>query len=226
MDVKDYRKAYEAQLAAAENADDGKLHTLAASPGASTLSATGQNLSDNISRLLKLLASSTEALPVRVAALQALRAALFLGDQFAPHHAEFLTILRQLARPEVEAELREGATEVLASEKDPGIQETLRKELTDLKSGLVSPVKALQLLSLDDHANIVDLALDAFHKTVDLPVKEAALRILATDPKSQDLFSRLLTAKSSCAERHRPECAQSAKVRRAGGGHRQGPWRF
>jgi hypothetical protein len=207
MDVKEYRKAYEAELAAAENADDGKLHTLAASPagsdtvaqqssGASSLSATDQNLSDNISKLLALLASSTEALPVRVAALQALRAALFLGEQFAPHHAEFLQILRQLARPEVDAELREGATEVLASEKDPGIQETLRKELTDLKSRLVSPVKALQLLSLDDHANIVDLALDAFHKTVDLPVKEAALRILATDPKSQDLFSRLLTDKS------------------------------
>jgi hypothetical protein len=206
MDVKEYRKAYEAELAASENAGDGP-HTFGMSPadnetaarglsGASNLSATGQALTDNFSKLLKLLASSTEALPVRVAALRALRAALFLADQFAPYHAEFLKILRQLARPEVDAELRQGATEVLASEKDPDIQQTLRKELSDQKPALVSPVKALQLLSLDDHANIADLALDVFHKTIDLPVKEAALRILAADPKSQDLFANVLQDKS------------------------------
>jgi hypothetical protein len=206
MDVKEYRKAYEAELAASENAGGGP-HTFSASPadgdtvarqmaGASSLSATGQNLTDNFSKLLELLANSTESLPIRVAALQALRAALFLGDQFAPYRADFLKILRQLARPEVDAELREGATAVLASEKDPDIQQTLRQELADQKPALVSPVKALQLLSLDDHANIADLALDVFHKTVDLPVKEAALRILAADPKSQDLFSKLLQDKS------------------------------
>jgi hypothetical protein len=206
MDVQDFRKAYEAELAAGTNDSAGTLHTFALSPADSAasrrmseignLTLTGEDLGKNISKLLEVLASSAETLAVRVAALQALRAALFLGEQFAPYRVDFLKILRQLARPEVDAPLREGATEVLAAEKDPDIQETLKKELAEQKSVLVAPVKALQLLSLDDHANIVDLARGVFQQTGDLPVKEAALRILASDPKSQDLFAKLLEDKS------------------------------
>jgi hypothetical protein len=206
MDVQDYRKAYEAELAAGTNDSARTLHTFALSPADSAasrrmseignLTLTGEDLGKNISKLLEVLASSAETLAVRVAALQALRAALFLGEQFAPYRVDFLKILRQLARPEVDAPLREGATEVLAAEKDPDIQETLKKELAEQKSVLVAPVKALQLLSLDDHANIVDLARGVFQQTSDLPVKEAALRILASDPKSQDLFAKLLEDKS------------------------------
>jgi hypothetical protein len=207
MDVKEYRKAYEAELEASSNESAGTLHTFALSPADSdaasrrmseigNLSLTGQDLGNNISKLLEVLASSAEILAVRLAALQALRAALFLGEQFAPYRVEFLKILRQLVRPEVDAALREGAIEVLAAEKDPDIQEMLKKGLADQKSPLIAPVKALQLLSLDDHSNIADLARDVFHKTADLAVKEAALRILASDPKSQDLFAQLLEDKS------------------------------
>jgi hypothetical protein len=205
MDVKEYRKAYEAQLASDADASQGPLHTFALSPADSDsrrmsqiggLSLTGPDLANNISKLLDLLASSAESVAVRIAALQALRAALFLGEQFAPFHADFLKVLRQLVRPDIDAALREGAVEVLAAEKDPDIQEMLKKGLADQKSVLVSPVKALQLLSLDDHTNIADLARDVFHKTADLGVKEAALRILASDPKSQDLFANLLEDKS------------------------------
>jgi hypothetical protein len=207
MDVKDYRKAYEAELAAGPSDGAVTPHTLGLSPADSmtasgpmseiaNLAVTGPQLGDNISKLLAVLASSAETLAVRVAALQALRAALFLGEQFAPYRVAFLQVLRQLARPEVDAALREGATEALASEKDPDIQETLKKGLTDQKYALVAPVKALQLLSLDDHANIADLASKLFQQTADLGLKEAALRILAADPKSQDLFAQLLADKS------------------------------
>jgi hypothetical protein len=51
-------------------------------------------------------------------------------------------------------------------------------------------------LSYDDHTNLADLALDIFHKAADLGTKEAALRVLATDAKSQDLFTKLLQDKS------------------------------
>src|SRR5205823_7431772 len=56
--------------------------------------------------------------------------------------------------------------------------------------------KALQLLSLDDHANIADLARNVFDKTADLGLKEAALRVLSVDPKSQGLLAKLLEDKS------------------------------
>jgi hypothetical protein len=185
MDVKEYRRAYEAELAA------GAKRT-----GAESLTAAGPNLADNIPKLLADLANATANLVVRLAALRALQAAFFLGDRFAPYRAQLLDICRQLARPEVDEQLREGATEILASEKDPDIQQQLKKEVADQKTVLVGPVRALQLLSLDDHANIADLARDAFQKTADLGLKEAALRVLAVDPKSQGLFAQLLQDKS------------------------------
>jgi len=75
----------------------------------------------------------------------------------------------------------------------------LRRGLQDPESALVPPSKALQLLSYDDHANVSDLALKLFHQTDDLGVKEAALRVLGTDAKSQDLLAQLLQDKSQPA---------------------------
>ena len=138
------------------------------------------------------------ALPVaaRIAALKAISAARFLGGPFAPYRVDFLNTLRQLAQPGIDRELCESALAILAVEKDPDAQQRLRSGLQTPQSALVSPASALQLLSYDDHANVADLALDAFHKSADLATKEAALRVLATDAKSQDLFAKLLQDKS------------------------------
>jgi hypothetical protein len=185
MDVKEYRRTYEAELAAGTKR--------ASTEGQA---APGPDLLDNIPKLLADLANAGANLVVRLAALRGLQAAFFLGARFAPYRVQFLDICRQLARPEVDEQLREGATEILAAENDPDIQQQLKKEVEDQKTVLVGPVRALQLLSLDDHANIADLARDAFQKTTDLGLKEAALRVLAVDPKSQGLFAQLLRDKS------------------------------
>jgi hypothetical protein len=207
MDVKDYRKRYEDELAAyAAAAGAGSApRTFGASAGDSgairnlrevlRVPLAHDDLSDNVRRLLAVLGNSQELLQVRLAALQALRAATFLGEKFSPYRVEFLNTLRQIASPDTAAELRGGALEVLAAEKDPGAQELLRRGLREPQSALVPATKALQLLSYDDHANIADLALEVFHRTADLAVKEATLRVLATDPKSQDLFEQLLQDK-------------------------------
>jgi hypothetical protein len=187
MDVKAYREAYEAELA-------GRAGSTTAA--AAALETSGNDLLAGIPTFLTQLADATLTLAVRLAALRALRAALFLGEQFAPHRAEFLDICRKLAQPGVEEPLRVGATEVLAAEKDPGIQAALKRELETQKPALVGAVKALQLLSLDDHANIADLARDVFQKASDLGLKEAALRVLSVDPKSQGLLAQLLEDKS------------------------------
>jgi hypothetical protein len=208
MDVKDYRKRYEEELAAhAAAADAGEaprsFGSSAADGGANShlreilrVPLTHDNLGDNVGELLTVLRNAQESVPVRVAALQALRAAAFLAEKFAPYRVDFLNTLRQIARPDTPPELREGALEVLAAEKDPDAQELLRRGLREAQSALVPPTKALQLLSYDDHANIADLALDIFRTTADLGVKEAALRVLATDPKSQGLFEQLLQDKA------------------------------
>src|ERR1700740_2093354 len=109
MDVKAYRQAYQAELARTESA----------------AATEGPDLLASIPMFLKQLADATLGLAVRVAALRALRAAVLRGEQFAPHRAEFLDICRKLAQPGVEEPLRAGATEVLAAQKDPGIQAAL-----------------------------------------------------------------------------------------------------
>jgi hypothetical protein len=201
MDVNDYRKAYEAELAA--NAATGPENALRPSSAAAGESAGGQqrsagrsDLGERIPALLATLLDVAQPLAIRIAALKAISAARFLGDLFAPFRVDFFNALRQLAQPGTAPELCEGALAILAVEKDPDTQQRLRDGLQSPKSALVSAATALQLLSNDDHANLADLALDIFHKAVDLGTKEAALRVLATDAKSQDLFTKLLEDKS------------------------------
>jgi hypothetical protein len=207
MDVKDYRERYEAELAAHDAGAGLRSPGLAATAAAGD--ATQQRLTEikrvpsdraefnqKIPALLATLRDADQPAIVRHAALKALGAATFLGEIFAPYRADYLNTLRQIAQPGTDPELRESALGVLAAEKDPGTQQLLRAGLLDPKSALVAPAKALQLLSFDDHAGIADIALNLFHNTADLAVKEAALRVLATDPKSQDLFQQLLQDKS------------------------------
>jgi hypothetical protein len=193
MDVKDYRKNYEAELAANAAANNEKI---GAPNTFQRMALDSTNLRNNIPALLATLGNAHESTPIRETALNTLRAATFLGEQFAPFRVDFLNTLRQIAQPDTDHQLRADVLEVLAVEKDPEAQELLRRGLRDPQSALVPPPKALQLLGYDDHAGAADLALEIFHKTADLATKEAALRVLATDTKSQDLFAQLLQDKS------------------------------
>ena len=208
MDVKDYRKSYEDQLAAAaaqRNETAAKPSLAGAEAGSSVIRSfrdalrtpmTHDEFNDNVRQLIATLQNSALTSQIRLAALRALKTVAFLGDKFAPFRAEYLAALRQIARPGVDPELCERALEVLAAEKDPDTQDLLRRGLRDPKSALVSAAKALQFLSYDDHWNVADLALSIFNQLPDLGAKEAALRVLGTDPKSQDLFANLLKDKN------------------------------
>lgn len=236
MDVKEYRKRYEAELAAAATAPEqaiGAAGVRAAGGPAAAAAAvadtattrhmaqrsllSGSTLGESIPALLATLRNQQEPVAVRDAALQALGAAAFLGEDFAPYRAEFLDTMRQLADTEAAPELREKALAVLAAEKDPDVQEMLRRGLRDPQSALVSAAKALQLLSLDDHANIAGLAQDVFQKATDLATKEAALRVLATNANSQDLLANLLGDKTQ---------PRSLRALSATGLHSLNPQRF
>jgi hypothetical protein len=207
MDVKDYRKAYEAELAApaaaAESSGASNTFGAAVAPDdANRLTEIQRaplgrdDFGEKIPALIATLRNAAESTVIRLAALRALRSAMFLGEHFAPFRADFLETLRQLAQQGTDPLLCEGALAVLAAEKDPAAQQQLRRGLQEPQSALVSPATALQLLGFDDHANLAELALDIFNKTADLVVKEAALRILATDAKSQELFTKLLQDKT------------------------------
>ena len=187
MDVREYRRQYEAQLAA---------HAATARTAAALSAAPEGGSGDRVHRLLATLRNDKESASARIAALYGLQAAEFLAARFAPYHADFLAALREIVRPGTDPELCEGALETLALEKDSYAQDVLRRGLTDAKAALVSPAKALQFLSYDDHSGVVELARDIFHKATDLGTKEEALRVLASDPKSADLFTSLIGDKS------------------------------
>jgi hypothetical protein len=198
MDVNDYRKAYEAELAAnaSRPAPGGAAAAGRPLAGAQGSASPRAELGERIPALLATLRDAAQPVAVRIAALKAISAARFLGGLFAPFRVDFLNALRQIAQPGTDPALCEGALAILAVEKDSDAQQRLRSGLQTPQSALVSPATALQLLSYDDHANLADLALDIFHKAADLGTKEAALRVLATNAKSQDLFAKLLQDKS------------------------------
>lgn len=187
MDVREYRRRYEAELAS-------HAHTART---AKALGAAPEGGSGNrIQRLLATLRNDKEPASARLAALDGLKAARFLTARFAPYNADFLAALREIASPGTDPELCENALETLALEKDSYAQDVLRRGLADPKTALVSAAKALQFLSHDDHAGVADLARDIFNKTTDIGTKEEALRVLASDPKSADLFASLVKDKS------------------------------
>ena len=93
------------------------------------------------------------------------------------------------------ATLRERALELLAIGKDPYAQELLVKGLEDPEDAIVSEAKAMQFLAYDDHAELTPLAQKVYKRSTGA-AREEALRMLATDPSSERLFTRLLKDKS------------------------------
>ena len=206
MDVGEYRKRYEAELAKAappeprrRAAKRAKAADEAASPtervkAIAAAPLAEDDLAGQVVELLAALRNREEPLSVRTAALQALGALDFLGPRFAPFRADYTQALRDLAT-DPERKLRESALELLAIEKDPYAQELLVRGLRRRKDAVVSEAKAIQLLGYDDHAEIVPLVRRVYRRARGA-AREEALRLLATDPQSEKLFTRLLKDKS------------------------------
>jgi hypothetical protein len=184
MDVAKYRERYEAELAKAAKS----MEESAAAP------LEAQNLEEQVEALLATLRDPAAAVADRTAALEELAALDFLGPRFAPFRAAYKEALREVATDQPR-ELRVRALEVLAIERDGYAQELLVQGLREPKKALVPEAKAIQLLGYDDHADVVPLAREVFERGTG-PAREEALRVLATDPESEQLFDRLLKDKS------------------------------
>ncbi|MDQ5831806.1 MAG: hypothetical protein M3550_01950 [Actinomycetota bacterium] len=184
MDVAKYRKRYEAKLA--------KAATSAEKSAGAPLGE--QNLEEQVADLLVALQNRDEPVASRTAALEALAALDFLGPRFAPFRARYKEALRDVATDQ-RRELRAQALELLAIDRDPYAQELLVQGLQEPKNALVPEAKAIQLLGYDDHAEVVPLVREVYERATGA-AREEALRVLATDPESEQLFTRLLKDKS------------------------------
>jgi hypothetical protein len=210
MNVSDYRKLYQAEMARrtelagdAVMPESGARETVAAS-GADpetrikairSLPLAPTELGGDVSLLLATLRDAAEPTEVRVAALNALKAASFLGPRFSPFRADYLQVLRDIVA-DAQPPLREDVFEALAMEKDAYAQDLLLRGLSDPGAALVPPAKAIQLLGYDVHADFAPVVRDILQRESDPATKEEAVRLLASDPGSQGLIADLLKDKS------------------------------
>jgi hypothetical protein len=213
MDVTEYRKRYEAELAAAAGPADGApaasapetVSSKALDPHARVEAIRRLRVSEpesagNIGLLIATLRDKQEVGLVRDAALKALRAASFLGPLFEPHRADYFAALRDtVAEPDCPPDLRTRALEVLAINKDNFVQDLLLRGLQDPGKALVPAAKAIQFLAYDVHAHFAPIVRDIVQKVGDVVTKEEGLRLLASDPGSEGLFKNLLADKGQPA---------------------------
>ncbi len=207
MDVDQYRKRYERELAkvakpkaqkraARRPAASGRRRASAAVRADAIMTAPHdeENLAGRVDELLATLRDRKEPVAVRSAALKALGALDFLGPPFLPFRADYKQALRELAT-DPRKTLRESALELLAMEKDRYAQGLLVQGLERPEDAVVSDAKAMQFLGYDDHADIAPLVRRVYRRATGA-AREEAVRILATDPQSEKLLTRLLKDKS------------------------------
>jgi hypothetical protein len=149
--------------------------------------------------LLRLLGDAAEPVPVRSAALSALKVAAFTVTAFYEQRPQYVAALRKAAQAD-DPDLRRRALAVLAREKDHPTQKRLIAGLEQPAKASLPPDKALLFLSYDVKLNLHDL----LHRIVAAPPSEPArlqaLRMLAAEASSKALFEKLLKNKKESTE--------------------------
>ena len=164
---------------------------------ASTLRTIGIEVGkrqDLIDVAIGLLRNSTEPAALRTTALRVLQQSSFRAATFNPKLPEYLDALRTVIE-DPDASLREQALEILAQRKDEYVQRRLLEGLKDSSQALVSPGKAVQLLGYDIHAEHYSLLRDMVQNPPSPEAKEEAVRLLASDPNSKELLTRIVENK-------------------------------
>jgi hypothetical protein len=154
---------------------------------------------DNLQAVLTLLRDPGAPVKVRLAALQTMQAASFSVVAFASCRGDYIAALRDVAE-DPDPELRQRVLGILAREKDGFAQKKLLDGLQDADKALVSPEKALQLLSYDVHAEAYPVARAIVSKPPNVAARREALRLLAADATAAPVFEKILRDKDEPSE--------------------------
>jgi hypothetical protein len=153
----------------------------------------------DLQAMLKVLSDQSEPIAVRLAALQSLGAAAFSVSSFASCRSDYIATLRKVA-DDPDLELRQRVLGILMREKDGYAQKRLLEGLKNPAKALLSPEKALQLLSYDIHAEAYSAARDILKKPPNDEAKREALRLLAADARAAPIFEKVLRNKKELRE--------------------------
>lgn len=207
MAAEDYRASYLREYGDTESVDRAEAptdeqivagFTDGAATAADRIAAIGAAPRDALSRpavvdaLIAVLADRTAAGEVRRAALAELGALSFAVADFAPYTAEYRSALRAAAT-DPDPALAEDALEVLALGKDDYAQRVLVNGLEDPGAAVISRLRALQFLGNDLHAGQFPMLRRIAEDTGDTDERVAALRLLAADSDSAEMFQRIVT---------------------------------
>ncbi len=150
---------------------------------------------DTFDTVAAVLRDSGESLEVRNQALSTLQAASFDPSSFAPFKRAYVEVLREMCT-DPELDLRQRAFGILSREGDLETQAMLLTGLEFPGDALLPPEKALQLLSNDQHGGAYAVARKIAQDPPNDLARREALRVLAADAQSTELFERVLLDKS------------------------------
>jgi hypothetical protein len=150
---------------------------------------------DPLTKAIATFRDSSQPAEARQTALRDIQTATFAGPGFDRYRSSFRDALRAVAEDKNE-KLRTQALEMLAIDKDEVAQQLLLRGLQNPGQALVSTAKAVQLLAHDDHGAAIPVAHRILGGNYDLDTKEEALRALASDPNSTNLFADILADRS------------------------------
>ena len=150
---------------------------------------------DTFTALTTLLHDRDERSKIRNEALSALQAAAFDPSSFAQFKRIYVEVLRDLCT-DADKELRQRAFGILSREGDLETQALLLTGLEFPDDALLPPEKALQLLSNDQHGGAYAVARKIAENPPNDLARREALRVLAADAQSADLFEHVLLDKT------------------------------
>jgi HEAT repeat protein len=205
MDVSEYRKRTLEELEADPTPPEDKAAAAGARAAVedrrgdldariTALSAIGETADRNpelIDRLIEVVRDGSESPELRIRAIEILQALAFQVVVFAPKRPRYLETLRSIVE-DPDPKLRRRALAILARYKDEYAQRRLIEGLEHPSKALVPTAKAIQYLGYDIHADSFPLLRRIVEKPPTVSAQREAVRLLAADPSSKALLTRVL----------------------------------
>ncbi len=181
--VRDQNEALENRVSA--------LHMISADVGESH---------DLLDVVLDILRDESEPHELRMAAFSVLDQLSFSSPTlFIAKRPDYLETLRGLVEDK-DTEVRHRAIEILSLEKDEYVQRRLLDQLEGKATRVVGTAKAIQLLGNDIHAEHYPLLREIVQNPPSRAAKKEAVRLLSSDPSSQELLVDILRDKDEHRE--------------------------
>lgn len=149
---------------------------------------------ETVEALLAIVEDGEDDGSVRFAALRSLGSAAFQVVRFRPHEQNYLRALRNLVG-DSDPRLRDAATEVLAVQHDPEVQQVLLAGIEGSGTLPVERERAIQLLAEDDHLDNLPWLQELYDGGSE-DARQEAVRLMGSYPAATERLESILRDKN------------------------------